>query len=238
MAVAEIERAQAEGRVPIIVGGTGLYLRALVEGLAPVPPVPASVRAEARALHGRLGGPAFRDALAALDPEAARRLAAGDAHRLIRAFEVVTATGQPLSAWQRRQGPAPHLPAAAVVLLPPRQALFAACNARFLAMVEAGAPAEVRALVQRGLAPTLPAMKAVGVRELAAWLDGRLTREAAVAAAQQATRRYAKRQYTWFRHQLPETGRFEKMVVTEQFSESLGPEIFAFIRHFLLTINA
>jgi tRNA dimethylallyltransferase len=237
LAVAEMERAHSERRMPIVVGGTGLYLRALLEGLAPVPPVPAAARDEARALHARLGGPAFRDALAALDPETAQRLAAGDAQRLIRAFEVATATGLPLSAWRRRQGPAPDLAAAAITLLPPRPALFAACDARFLAMMQAGAPVEAEALLARRLAPTLPAMKAVGVPELGALLDGRLTLEAAVAAAQQATRRYAKRQYTWFRHQLPETGQLNKMVVTAQFSESLLPEIFSFIRQFLLTVK-
>jgi tRNA dimethylallyltransferase len=238
LAIAEIERAHGEGRVPIVVGGTGFYLRALVDGLAPVPPVPAATRAEARALHQRLGGPAFRDALAALDPEAAGRLAASDAQRLIRAYEVATATGQPLAAWQRRQGPAPDLTAAAIILLPPRPALFAACDARLLAMMQAGALAEVEALLHRRLAPVLPAMKAVGVPELGALLDGRLTRDQAVAAAQQATRRYAKRQYTWFRRQLLETGRLRKMVIAEQFSESLSPEIFSFIRQFLLTVNA
>jgi tRNA dimethylallyltransferase len=237
MAMAEIERARGECRVPIVVGGTGLYLRSLLDGLAPVPPVPAAIRAEARALHARLGGPAFRDALGALDPEAAQRLAAGDGQRLVRAFEVATATGQPLSAWQRRPGPAPDLTAAAIILLPPRPALFAACDARFLAMMQAGALAEVAALLRRGLAPVLPAMKAVGVPELGALLAGRLTPDAAVAAAQQATRRYAKRQYTWFRRQLPQTGRTQRMLVDAQFSESLSPKIFSFIRQFLLTVN-
>jgi tRNA dimethylallyltransferase len=237
LAVAEIERARGEGTVPIVVGGTGLYLRALVDGLAPVPPVPAAVRAEARALHQRLGGVAFREALVAFDPEAAQRLAASDAQRLIRAYEVATATGRPLSAWQRQQAPVPEMTAAAIILLPPRAALFAACDARFLAMMQAGALAEVDALLKRGLAPALPAMKAVGVPELGAMLAGRSTPEAAVAAAQQATRRYAKRQYTWFRRQLPETGRIQRMLITAQLSESFPPEIFSFIRRILLTVN-
>jgi tRNA dimethylallyltransferase len=237
LAAAEIERALGQAAIPIVAGGTGLYLQALVEGLAPVPHVPAPVRAEARLLHRRLGGQAFRCALAALDPQAARRLTASDAQRLIRAYEVATATGQPLSAWQAEHGPAPDLAAAAIVLMPPRPALFAACDARFLAMVERGALAEVAALRARQLSPFLPAMKAVGVPELGALLEGRLTQEEAVAAAQQATRRYAKRQYTWFRRQPRETGRLRKLVVTEQFSESLLPEIFSFIRQFLLTMN-
>jgi tRNA dimethylallyltransferase len=237
LALAEIAAARQQGRRPILTGGTGLYLRALIEGLAPVPPVPLSIRAEARALHGRLGGLAFRDALAAFDPEAAARLDPGDTQRLIRAYEVVMATGRPLSAWQRARQPVPALTAAAIVLLPPRPALFAACDARFLAMMREGAIAEVEALLERGLDPALPAMKAVGVGELGAFLAGRSTRGQAIAAAQQATRRYAKRQYTWFRHQLPETERLKKLVVSEQLSESFRLEIFSFIRQFQLTVK-
>jgi tRNA dimethylallyltransferase len=238
LALAEITAAREHGRLPILTGGTGLYLRALIGGLAPVPPVPLAIRAEARALHERLGGLAFRDALAAFDPEAAARLDPGDTQRLIRAYEVVMATGRPLAAWQRAQQPAPALAAAAIVLLPPRPALFAACDARFLAMMRGGAVAEVEALLGRGLDPALPAMKAVGVSALGALLAGRSTREQAIAAAQQATRRYAKRQYTWFRHQLPEAGGLKKLVVVEQFSESFLPEIFSFIRQFQLTVKA
>ena len=237
LALAEIVAAREAGRVPILAGGTGLYLRALLEGLAAVPPVPAALRAEARALHARLGGEAFRQALAARDPEAAQRLAAGDTQRLIRAYEVVTATGRPLADWRRAQGPASGPPAVAVLLLPPRAELYAACDARFLRMMARGALAEVEALLARGLDPALPAMRAVGVAELAALLAGRLSREAAVAAAQQATRRYAKRQYTWFRHQLPEHGALQKLTLDEQFSESLLDKILPFIRRALLTIK-
>ena len=237
LALAEIAAAREQGRVPILAGGTGLYLRALLQGLAPVPPVPASAREEARALHARLGGPGFRRVLAALDPEAAERLAPGDTQRLIRAYGVARSTGRPLAQWQRAQERAPVARAAAVVLLPPRQALYAACDARFLAMMEQGALAEVAALLARRLDPALPAMKAVGVRELAGLLAGRVSPAAAIAAAQQATRRYAKRQYTWFRHQLPEGGGLSKQVLTEQLSESFRAEIFPFIRHFLLTIK-
>ena len=236
MALAEIAASHRAGRVPILAGGTGLYLRALLEGLAPVPPIPAAARAQARALQARLGGEAFRRALAPLDPEAAQRLAAGDTQRLIRAYEVAKATGRTLAAWRRGQG-APGFSAAAVVLLPPRETLYAGCDARFLAMMEQGAAPEAEALLARGLDPALPAMKAVGVRELGALLTGRADREAAIAAAQQATRRYAKRQYTWLRHQLPETGSLRKLVLTEQFSESLLPKIFSFIRQFQLTVK-
>src|SRR5216683_5166490 len=238
LALGEIAAAREAGRVPVLSGGTGLYLRALLDGLAPVPPVPAALREEARSLHARLGGEAFRRALAARDPDAAQRLSPGDTQRLIRAYEVVAATGRPLAEWRGGQGPAAGpSAAAAVVLLPPRAMLYAACDARFLAMMERGALAEVEALLARGLDPALPAMKAVGVPELASLLAGRSSRQAAIAAAQQATRRYAKRQYTWFRHQIAETGSLRKLVVIEQFSESLLARILPFIRQSLLTIK-
>ncbi|HZB92054.1 MAG TPA: tRNA dimethylallyltransferase, partial [Stellaceae bacterium] len=171
-----------------------------------------------------------------LDPEAAGRLAVGDSQRLIRAYEVAKATGRPLAAWRQGQE-APAFTAAAILLLPPRAPLYQACDARFCAMLAAGAEAEARALLARGLDPGLPAMKAVGLPELAAWFAGRLDRDAVIAAAQQATRRYAKRQYTWFRHQLPERPGLSKLVLAEQFSERLLPEILPFIRQTLLTLN-
>jgi tRNA dimethylallyltransferase len=237
LTLSEIAVARAGGRLPILVGGTGLYLRALLEGMAPVPPVPFASREAARQLHAQLGGEAFRAALAALDPEAAQRLPAGDTQRLIRAYEVVSATGRPLAEWQRAQEATAELSAAAIVLLPPRAVLYRACDARFLAMMEQGALAEVEALLARRLDPALPAMKAVGVRELQAFLQGQLSREAAMAQAQQATRRYAKRQYTWFNHQLNGGRGLTKLVVGEQFSESLVPKILSFIRQFLLTVR-
>lgn len=235
LALEAIAATHAAGRVPILAGGTGLYLRSILEGLAAVPPVPEALRAEARDLHARLGGDAFRTVLAALDPETAQRLASGDTQRLIRAYEVAKATGRPLSEWRRLQNRTAGFSAVAIMLLPPRDALFAACDARFLAMMERGALAEVERLLARGLDPVLPAMKAVGVPQLAAFLAGRSTREAAIAAAQQATRRYAKRQYTWFRHQMPEHAALQKLIHDEQYSESLLPKTFSFIRQFLLT---
>jgi tRNA dimethylallyltransferase len=237
LALAEIAAARTAGRVPVLTGGSGLYLRSLLDGLAPVPRVPTEVREEARALHARLGGDAFRQALAARDPDAAQRLPAGDTQRLIRAYEVVTATGRPLADWRRGQGPAAGPPAVAVLLLPSRAELYAACDARFLRMMERGVLDEVAALLARGLDPALPAMRAIGVPELTALLAGRASREAAVAAAQQATRRYAKRQYTWLRHQMPENGALQKLALAEQFSESLLAKILPFIRHALLTIK-
>ncbi len=183
-------------------GGSGLYIRALTHGLAPFPAIPEPVRAQAQALYRRLGGATFRQRLAALDPAAAERLPAGDSQRLVRAYAVVRATGRPIDAWRGR----PHAPLACrlvtILLMPPRDRLYAACDARFVAMIEEGALAEAAALMARGLDPDLPALKALGLPELMRHLRGETALADAVAAAQRATRHYAKRQTTWFRHQL------------------------------------
>src|SRR4051812_3908656 len=148
MALDAIAEAAGQGRLPVVVGGTGLYLRALMEGLAEIPSVPAPVRADARARHARLGGPAFHAGLAARDPAMAARLAPGDTQRLIRAWEVLEATGRSLADWQAAPsaGPPPGLRFATLVLDPPRDALYAACDGRFRAMVAAGALDEVARL--------------------------------------------------------------------------------------------
>jgi tRNA dimethylallyltransferase len=236
LAIDAIAACRAQGRVPILVGGTGLYIHALTHGLAAVPQIPSVVREEARHLYERVGGDAFRAALAERDPEAAARLAPGDRQRLLRAWEVVAATGRTLGAWQREPTTSGFAAdCAAIVLLPPRAAHYALCDRRFAAMMEEGAPAEVVALMARGLALDLPAMKAVGVREISAWLAGRSSREEAVAAAQQATRRYVKRQTTWLRHRMAD---LQPLVLFAQYSESLLPEILAFIRQRCLTTQS
>jgi tRNA dimethylallyltransferase len=192
-------------RTPIVVGGTGLYFNALTRGLADVPSVPRAVSERLAEEYERTGELALRPRLARLDPEAAARIARGDRQRLIRALAVAEATGRPLSAWQA-DTEAVLAPDdwRGVVLAPPREALYAACDARLAMMFETGAIEEVRALAARGLDPALPAMKAVGVREVIAHLEGRLSRDDALARSQQETRRYAKRQLTWFRNQTPE----------------------------------
>jgi len=231
MAVAEIAAAVRDRRLPILCGGTGLYLKALTEGLADIPAVPETVRQAARALHDRLGGIAFRALLAERDPVTAARLAPGDRQRLCRAWEVVEATGRPLADWQAAAAAPADAPAASTILLaPPRAGLYAACDTRFDAMLAAGALAEVAALDRLDPAPDLPAFRALGVADLRRHLAGEADLEAAVAAAKQATRNYAKRQMTWFRHQLA-----TDLVMDEQYSESLRPKIFSFIREFLLT---
>ncbi len=231
MATGEIERAHEAGRLPVMVGGTGLYLKALMEGLAAVPPIADGIRREARALHARLGGEAFRAALGERDPDAAARIAAGDTQRLIRAYEVVAGTGQPLTHWQRRWDAAPAPPGrfATIILMPPRPALYAAIDARFEAMLEAGALAEVAALEGLGADPGGPAMKALGVKELRRHLKGECSLEEASENAKRATRNYAKRQITWLRHQI------QGMVLPAQYSASLRQKIFSFVRQFLLT---
>jgi tRNA dimethylallyltransferase len=192
----------AEPGPKVLVGGTGLYLRALTHGLAEMPAVPEAARAAAGERLAAAGEPAFRAALRVVDPLAEARIEAGDRQRLIRAAAVHDATGRALSDW-RAETRSVLERYRAVVIEPPREALYARCNARFDAMLEQGALAEVAALVARDLPPDRPVLKAVGVRELTAHLRGELTLAQAVAAAQQETRRYAKRQLTWFRNQTP-----------------------------------
>lgn len=204
MAAAEIEAARADGRLPVVVGGTGLYLKALTDGLADVPDVPDEINAEVRGLYARLGGEAFRARLAEEDPDAAARLPAGDGQRLKRAMAVIRATGKPLAHWQRAQADGPAIAArfATIALAPDREALYAACDARFDGMMAGGALGEVEAAVEHGLDPALPAMKALGVPELRRHLAGDLSLEEARAAAKRATRNFAKRQLTWLRNQM------------------------------------
>ena len=232
LAVAEIKAAWAEGHLPLVVGGTGLYLKALLDGLAPIPDVPATSRREATVLHSELGGAAFREQLAQHDPEAASKLPDGDTQRLIRAYEVVLATGRPLSDWQKDHPSMPPLDAAfaVITLTPERELLYEGVNRRFDWMMENGALDEVRNLETLALDPSLPAMKAVGVGDLRRFLAGESDLETAVEDAKRATRQFAKRQLTWLRNQLK-----ADLILNAQYSESFKPKIFSFIRHFLLT---
>jgi tRNA dimethylallyltransferase len=192
-------------RPAVVVGGTGLYFGALTRGLAEIPPVPRAVADRLAREAGAAGELALRPRLAALDPEAEARIARGDRQRLLRALAVAEHTGRPLSAWQADT--APTLAAGewrAVVLEPPREGLYSACDARLEAMFAAGAIEEVATLHARRLDAALPAMKAVGVREIIEHLEGRISREQALSRAQQETRRYAKRQLTWLRNQTPD----------------------------------
>jgi tRNA dimethylallyltransferase len=230
LALAEIAASLTAERLPILVGGTGLYLRALMQGLAPVPDIPPEIRDEATTLYRRLGRMGFHERLAQLDPIAASRFPPGDRTRLMRAYEVVRATGRPIGEWQRRPASAAPYRFATLLLAPPRGALYATCDARFAAMIEAGGLDEAVSLMARNLAPDLPAMKAVGVPELMRYLRGEAALADAVAAGQQATRRYAKRQLTWFRHQLD-----ADLTCVEQYSESFLHRSRHFIDQLLLT---
>lgn len=197
---AAIRAAQAERRVPIVVGGTGLYFKALLEGLARVPDIPPEIREYWRGQAGQLGVEGMRRELAARDPAVAARLP-GDPQRLVRALEVIDATGVSLYEWQG-DIVAPVIASDAVtklVIAPEREAVYARIDARFDRMIDAGALEEVRTLMSLGLDDGLPAMRAHGVRELAAYSAGDRTLEQAATMAKTETRRYAKRQMTWLR---------------------------------------
>lgn len=201
-----LEAAQAEGRLPIFIGGTGLYFKALTAGLSVVPPIPAEVREDVRARLERNGVEALHAELAVRDPRAAERLNLRDRTRIARALEVIEATGRSLLDWHQ-EGQPPLLPKdsfRAVFLAPERDELYARIDARFDAMLGAGALDEVERLAARHLDPLLPAMKAHGVPALIRHLRGELSLEDAAAIGRADTRHYAKRQFTWFRHQLPE----------------------------------
>lgn len=198
---AAIKEARKDARFPILVGGTGLYFKALTEGLAEVPDIPDELRRYWRAEADRLGSAALHQALAARDPTMAARLKPSDPQRVLRALEVIDATDVSLGEWQGSNA-APLLGGEAtlkLVIAPEREPLYAAIDARFDRMLEGGALEEVRALVGRGLDDGLPAMRAHGVRELAAFLAGTASLEAAAAKAKTESRRYAKRQMTWLR---------------------------------------
>ena len=201
MARIEIARLNEEGRLPILVGGTGLYLRTLLDGIAPVPQIDSDIRSKVR------GNSVAENlaSLAPLDPVAAASLNPGDTTRIARALEVVLSTGRTLKDWQseREGGIGNKVQLQALVLLPPRHWLYEGCDRRFFEMVDLGALGEVERLLARGLDPALPVMRAIGVPELSSHLRGESSLDEAIAAGQQATRRYAKRQYTWFTHQPP-----------------------------------
>lgn len=200
----EIDWALEAGKTPIVTGGTGLYIKALLEGIAEIPDIDPSVRRQAASDYDAMGKDAFADRLRAVDPEFFTRLKIYDKQRLVRAYEVWLGTGKPLSWWQG-QGARPVYPRERFDITcvdVPREELYKRCDARFINMVEQGAVNEVRQLLSLGLPPESPVMKSVGVPELGAYIRKEITLEDAITRAQQATRNYAKRQLTWMRHQL------------------------------------
>jgi len=200
-AKAEIAAIHAAGGVPILVGGTGLYLKVLLEGIAPIPAIDLDVRAMVRSL----ADDAAWKLLQIEDPERAAMLAPNDRQRIARALEVKRSTGVTLADWQqaRAGGIGEEIELHPLILLPDRTWLYERCDRRFVEMLHSGAIEEVAALLARGLDPDLPVMRAIGVPEIAAVLAGEIDEEAMIAAGQQATRNYAKRQFTWFRRQTP-----------------------------------
>jgi tRNA dimethylallyltransferase len=201
-----LEEVRAQNRLPIFAGGSGLYFKALTSGLSAVPPIPAEIRDGVRARLERDGVEALHAELAQRDPASAERLKPRDRSRIARALEVVEATSRSLIDWHR-DGLPPLLPQAsfrALFLAPDRDQLYARIDARFDAMLQAGALQEVAALASRKLDPLLPAMKAHGVPALIRHLAGEISLEQAAEIGRADTRHYAKRQFTWFRHQLPE----------------------------------
>ena len=223
-ATAALAEARAANRLPIFIGGTGLYFKALTRGLSAVPPIPAEVREDVRARMERDGVEALHAELARSDPVSGEKLKPRDSARVARALEVIEATGRALPDWHR-EGLPPVLPAegiAAVFLAPDRKDLYARINARFETMLEKGALEEVAALAARRLDPILPAMKAHGVPALIRYLAGEITREQAIEIGQTDTRHYAKRQFTWFRHQLPEFERVASDAAREWLTHALS----------------
>jgi tRNA dimethylallyltransferase len=228
-ALAEIHAAHAAGQRAIVTGGTGMYLNALIEGLSPVPPADEAARARATALYDEMGGEAFRAVLAERDPVLAARLKSTDRQRLIRAWEVVEATGIPLSAWQAKpREPGHDLAFTLIGLDPPRAELYARIDRRFADMLGRGALEEASRFEALGLPLSLPANKALGLPELRRHLAGEIDLGTSARLAKQATRNYAKRQATWFRHQVPGGTHISHSTYAE-YSERNLPEIISFI---------
>jgi len=202
LASAEIERVLAAGRVPILCGGSGLYLRTLMQGIAPIPDAPPDLRERANADWATLGPEAFRARLAQHDPAIVRRLKPGDRQRHVRAWEVFQATGRPLSLWQEGEASAAPWRFASVLLTPDRAWLRQRIEQRFDAMLDQGVEAEVRAVFDRNPDPAWPGLKAHGAPEFFRLFRGELTPGDVRRIAIDHTRQYAKRQMTWFRHQM------------------------------------
>jgi len=226
LAATAIANVRAAGQLPIIVGGTGMYLQAGLRGIAPVPDVPADLHQHCIDLYRELGGAKFRDALAGYDADIAARLVDGDSQRLVRAMGVAMATDRPLSWWQQQ----PHKGAllgsvVTIAMMPPRPTLYDRINQRFDHMLMHGAVDEVARLMARQLDPGLPLMKALGVKPIADFLQGDITKDDAAFIAKRDSRRYAKRQMTWIRNNFN-----AQITVEKKYSESLYEKIFSLIR--------
>lgn len=222
-ALAAIAEIRARDRTPILVGGTGLYFKALTLGLADMPNIDPDVRAALQDRVERDGAPALHADLARLDPHTAARLEPNDAPRIIRALEVIETTGESITAFQANTKPALAPDEwRGVALTPEREALYVNINGRFETMLEQGALDEVRAFAARDLDPTLPAVKAHGAPALSAHLRGELTLAQATEIGQRDTRRYAKRQFTWIANQMPDWPRMSETDLSQRVELTLG----------------
>ena len=246
MAVEAIAKAHIQGRTAIVVGGTGLYLQALTEGLAEIPDIPEAIRRDARAAMADKGPEKFHAELAATDPVAAQAIPVGDTQRSIRAWEVWQATGRSLMDWQNDPPMEGGLsePVAKILVIPNREDVYARAKARVEGMIEHGVLDEIRAMDALKLAPDLPVMRAVGVPEFLAVVRGDQVLSDAIGQVAQASRRFAKRQYTWFRHQTPDWKVFSPgsasggALQNAQQSERFFGEVFPFILQALLTAQS
>ncbi len=201
----EINNAHAIGKTPILVGGTGMYIKALTDGIAQIPEISTTIRQQVRQMCEVENAAAIHKILCAADPQMAAKLNPADTQRLIRAYEVLLQTGKSLLYWQQQKSPALFPPEifSSFILLPQRDKIYRQCEQRLVQMVEDGALDEIKALADMQLPPNLPAMRALGVPEFLAHVKGELTLAKAIELAQQHTRNYVKRQFTWFRHQMP-----------------------------------
>ena len=219
----EVASARAKGKIPILCGGTALYLNAAQHGISEIPEIPEALHSAVVAEHKEKGGAAMLEELAQYDPVIAQRLTAGDSQRITRAIEVYRQTGRPLSAWQndpqkgQLSGKSFNF-----FIAPDRQTLYERIDKRFAQMWEAGALAEVEALVARNLDPTLPIMKAVGVPQIADYLAGNASKQDAIEEAQKQSRRYAKRQFTFFRNNF-----ITNYLIEETYSKRKNLEFFS-----------
>lgn len=205
MAEKAIKEVLERGKIPLLVGGTGLYIKALTEGIATIPDISNATREHIRALFESESIEKIHALLKQSDPETAQKLNVKDTQRVLRAYEVLLETGKSISYWQTQKS-APVFPSEMFSLffnLPDREKVYSKCNARFVEMLDKGALDEARIVKEMNIPPSNTAMKAHGLRELIAYLDGNMSLEEAIDISQRNTRHYVKRQFTWFRHQMP-----------------------------------
>ncbi len=220
-----VSDCRRRGKIPVLVGGTGMYIRAAMEGISPIPDIDAAYRKQATTMLAALGGGAFRRELGEYDPVLAARLDDGDSQRLIRGMEVWLATGIPLSRWQDQpQTGGITANFTTIRIAPPRDQLYARCDRRLGLMIEDGVLVEAGRLMERRLDPSLPLMKSVGLVPIFEYLKGKTSLDTAIAKARQDTRRYAKRQTTWFNNQFVDNFR-EDSDYNKQYSESFLSKI-------------